>query len=265
MVKNVRPSISSSHLSLQSATTAIDSNKQLRESIAALKAELDALSVQTDRDVRRRAAEFVQRASQNGGMSDVLSSDHDGSRMPSSKAPGALSWNGEALSLPQIDRPSSRQRLPRQSISSARSSHLDEAPSSPLTTLEVETHPELGMQWNEAKPKSLFEGFSEHAYAERKMLHETMTDDEQSLFRRYDELYLKRKLEAEMTTANMGEWKKTLEAFRLKAPEEYTQPFCDFLTESPTVFHAVDYFVKQLKTAGFEEVRLPYLLCILRL
>lgn len=258
MVKNVRPSKSSSHLSLQSATTAIDSNKQLRKSIAALKAELDALSVQTDRDVPRRAAEFVQRASQNGGMSDVLSSDHDGSRM----APGALSWNGEAVSLPQIDRPSSRQRLPRQSISSARSSNLDEAPSSLLTTLDVETHPELGMQWNEAKPKSLFEGFSEHAYAERKLLHETMTDDEKSLFQRYDELYLKRKLEAEMITANMGEWKKTLEAFNLKTPEEYTQPFCDFLTESPTVFHAVDYFVKQLKTAGFEEVRLPYLLCI---
>jgi hypothetical protein len=258
MVKNVRPSKSSSHLSFQSTTTATDSNKQLRKSIAALKAELDALSVQTDRDVRRRAAEFVQRASQNGDRSDVLSSDHDGS----SKAPVALSWNGEAVSLPQIDRPSSRQRLPRQSISSARSSNLDEAPSSPLTTLDVEPHPELGMQWNEAKPKSLFEGFSEHAYAERKMLHETMTDDEKSLFRRYDELYLKRKLEAEMITANMGEWKKTLEAFRLKAPEEYTQPFCDFLTESPTVFHAVDYFVKQLKTAGFEEVRLPYLLCI---
>ncbi|RDW84519.1 hypothetical protein BP6252_02109 [Coleophoma cylindrospora] len=35
------------------------------------------------------------------------------------------------------------------------------------------------------------------------------------------------------------------------APETYTQPFLDFLTENSTVFHAVDYFAEKLKKAGF--------------
>lgn len=37
-------------------------------------------------------------------------------------------------------------------------------------------------------------------------------------------------------------------------PESFTKPFCDFLTENPTVFHAVDYFKTKLATAGFTEV-----------
>jgi hypothetical protein len=40
----------------------------------------------------------------------------------------------------------------------------------------------------------------------------------------------------------------------LRAPEAYTQPFCDFLTENPTVFHAVDYFERKLGKAGFTKV-----------
>jgi hypothetical protein len=37
----------------------------------------------------------------------------------------------------------------------------------------------------------------------------------------------------------------------LKVPEAYTQPFCEFLTENPTVFHTVDHFEKKLSKAGF--------------
>ena len=37
-------------------------------------------------------------------------------------------------------------------------------------------------------------------------------------------------------------------------PEAFTQPFCDFLTQNPTVFHAVEYFQKKLEDAGFTEV-----------
>lgn len=37
-------------------------------------------------------------------------------------------------------------------------------------------------------------------------------------------------------------------------PADFTKPFCDFLTENPTVFHAVDYFAKKLTAAGFEKV-----------
>ncbi len=40
----------------------------------------------------------------------------------------------------------------------------------------------------------------------------------------------------------------------VKSPEEYTEPFCEFLTENPTVFHAVDYFKKKLEGKGFEKV-----------
>ena len=36
--------------------------------------------------------------------------------------------------------------------------------------------------------------------------------------------------------------------------EKYTKPFCDFLTDNPTVFHAVDAVKKQLKDSGFEEL-----------
>ncbi|KAI7661501.1 hypothetical protein KC318_g9421, partial [Hortaea werneckii] len=36
--------------------------------------------------------------------------------------------------------------------------------------------------------------------------------------------------------------------------DEYTEPFCKFLTENPTVFHAVDAVKKQLKDSGFTEL-----------
>jgi hypothetical protein len=41
---------------------------------------------------------------------------------------------------------------------------------------------------------------------------------------------------------------------RAKEPEEYTTPFCDFLTENPTVFHAVDYFKRKLEANGYKKV-----------
>lgn len=37
-------------------------------------------------------------------------------------------------------------------------------------------------------------------------------------------------------------------------PEAYTKPFCDFLTENPTVFHAVDYFKTKLVALGYVEL-----------
>ena len=36
--------------------------------------------------------------------------------------------------------------------------------------------------------------------------------------------------------------------------EKYTKPFCDFLTDNPTVFHCVDAVKKQLKEAGWKEL-----------
>ncbi len=43
-----------------------------------------------------------------------------------------------------------------------------------------------------------------------------------------------------------------------KKPEEYTKPFCDFLTENPTVFHAVGHFEERLQKEGYEKVS-PFL------
>ena len=37
-------------------------------------------------------------------------------------------------------------------------------------------------------------------------------------------------------------------------PEAYTQPFLTFISENPTVFHAVDYFSKQLSSRGFTKL-----------
>ncbi|KAG5919849.1 hypothetical protein E4U42_006401 [Claviceps africana] len=37
-------------------------------------------------------------------------------------------------------------------------------------------------------------------------------------------------------------------------PEAFTKPFCDFLRENPTVFHAVDYFKRKLTECGFDEL-----------
>ena len=40
-------------------------------------------------------------------------------------------------------------------------------------------------------------------------------------------------------------------------PEAFTKPFCDFLTENPTVFHTVDYCKTKLHSAGYQEVSAP--------
>jgi len=44
-----------------------------------------------------------------------------------------------------------------------------------------------------------------------------------------------------------------VEAKDLK-PEAFTKPYTDFITENPTVFHAVAYFEEKLAKAGYAEV-----------
>jgi hypothetical protein len=46
----------------------------------------------------------------------------------------------------------------------------------------------------------------------------------------------------------------TVPDYAIKNPEAYTRPFCEFLTENPTVFHAVAYFEEKLSQAGFKKV-----------
>ncbi|KAI5294199.1 hypothetical protein KEM52_004505 [Ascosphaera acerosa] len=38
------------------------------------------------------------------------------------------------------------------------------------------------------------------------------------------------------------------------APEHYTQPYLDFMTSNPTIFHAVDAFARQLEQHGYERL-----------
>jgi aminopeptidase I len=39
-----------------------------------------------------------------------------------------------------------------------------------------------------------------------------------------------------------------------KGPEAYTKPFCEFLTNNPTVFHCVDVVASELKEAGYKKL-----------
>lgn len=39
-------------------------------------------------------------------------------------------------------------------------------------------------------------------------------------------------------------------------PEQFTQPFCDFMTQSPTPFHVVDYCESRFRASGFQQVRM---------
>ncbi|KAI5461446.1 aminopeptidase I zinc metalloprotease-domain-containing protein [Mariannaea sp. PMI_226] len=37
-------------------------------------------------------------------------------------------------------------------------------------------------------------------------------------------------------------------------PAAFTQPFCDFLQENPTIFHTVEYFTNKLRQLGYQEL-----------
>ncbi|KAF2746126.1 hypothetical protein M011DRAFT_405164 [Sporormia fimetaria CBS 119925] len=39
-----------------------------------------------------------------------------------------------------------------------------------------------------------------------------------------------------------------------KKPEDYTKPFCDFMTNNPTIFHAVDTVAQDLESAGYKKL-----------
>lgn len=43
-------------------------------------------------------------------------------------------------------------------------------------------------------------------------------------------------------------------AFQAIKPEAFTKPFCDFLTENPTIFHTVAYAKSKLEAAGYKQV-----------
>jgi len=77
------------------------------------------------------------------------------------------------------------------------------------------------------------------------------TQPEKSLFEKYNETLQEQYQKPKGSLITKG---LVREGNALKSPEAYTQPFCDFLTDNPTVWHAVDYFEKKLEKAGFKKV-----------
>ncbi|TAQ91254.1 hypothetical protein B7494_g428 [Chlorociboria aeruginascens] len=90
-------------------------------------------------------------------------------------------------------------------------------------------------------PRSLFEGFSQiharpserdggrmHAPNTEKLYIQLMEEEAQKHHQKQD--------------------------FALKEPKVYTEPFCNFLTENPTVWHAVGYFEQRLEKGGYKKL-----------
>jgi aminopeptidase I len=74
---------------------------------------------------------------------------------------------------------------------------------------------------------------------------------EKSLFEKYNESLQEQHNRPKRSLITKG---LVREGNALKSPEAYTQPFCDFLTENPTVWHAVTYFKTKLEKAGFKKL-----------
>jgi hypothetical protein len=158
-------------------------------------------------------------------------------------------WDRKTASLYRND------KLSTQSIST----HNEAQSPSPSTTLGAEKQSELGMRPDPAKKerddmsKSLYEAFSESSRVAGVLREEPqrlIDEYQRSLFENFSQrLSLEERLQALLDNA---------QAFRepraVKEPADYTQPFVDFLTENPTVFHTVDYFERKLEDAGFKKV-----------
>ncbi|KAL1880203.1 hypothetical protein VTK73DRAFT_6031 [Phialemonium thermophilum] len=43
-------------------------------------------------------------------------------------------------------------------------------------------------------------------------------------------------------------------AYRLAKPEAFTKPYCEFMTENPTIYHTVDHFKRRLDAADYKEL-----------
>jgi hypothetical protein len=118
--------------------------------------------------------------------------------------------------------------------------------------------PDPAKQENDDMSKSLYEAFGESSSVALLEEPQRLIDEYQrSLFENFTQrLSLEERLQALLDNA---------QAFRqpcaVKEPADYTQPFVDFLTENPTVFHAVDYFERKLEDAGFKKVCLPMDVC----
>lgn len=81
--------------------------------------------------------------------------------------------------------------------------------------------------------------------------HASERKPEKSLFEKYNESVQEQHNKPKGSLITKG---LVREGNVLKSPEAYTQPFCDFLTDNPTVWHTVNYFETKLEKAGFKKV-----------
>ncbi len=58
----------------------------------------------------------------------------------------------------------------------------------------------------------------------------------------------------QVSTLSENPEKCVLCALKSVRAEAFTQPFLQFLTENPTIFHTVEYFEEKLEAAGFKAV-----------
>jgi hypothetical protein len=237
---------SSSHLSLRNTTKSNVQDDQTKEHIAALEAQIAALTIQRDLDARRSEESTVAKWQQWGGSLDGRSGDKDSETRPSFMVPGVLNLDEGIPPLHRFENPIPPPRLPRQSISAMRAVRHGETPSPPESSAGKQA--ERGTQRDESTAKSLFEGFSEQANAGE------LPPKNKSLFERYTEGRAPEKWSGKSLIVDGLVREKELREFRLKSLEEYTQPFCEFLAANPTVFHAVHYFENRLEKAGFKKV-----------
>ncbi|KAH8805792.1 putative vacuolar aminopeptidase 1 [Xylogone sp. PMI_703] len=82
--------------------------------------------------------------------------------------------------------------------------------------------------------------------AEREMARLSESANGSSLYERYNEI-----MRSSNTSSIAAE-----EPVREKVfdPKDSTKPFCDFLTENPSIWHAVDYFEQKLNKAGYQKL-----------
>jgi hypothetical protein len=73
--------------------------------------------------------------------------------------------------------------------------------------------------------------------------HASERRPEKSLFEKYNESLQEQRNKPKGSLITTGLMR---EGNVLKSPEAYTQPFCDFLTDNPTVWHTVSYFETKL-------------------
>jgi len=189
-----------------------------REYIATLEAQIAALTAQRDLESRPKA--FSAEAAL--GMLNLPAWEHDGGNdVPASR-------RGQR----DIEKPETPRPVPSHSTARASRSVLwgdSETPASTQPALDsfAERYPELDPKRRDDTQKSLFERYTEELEARKR----------------------------ETPIANrVAKEQEGLKEFKLKSAEEYTQPFCDFLTNNPTVFHAVAYFENRLEKAGFKKV-----------